>query len=57
MASVEKTSDHTGPAEKERVATERAVGRYGRAAFAKRNIAPNREVEESQGEREPHLGG
>ena len=28
--------DHAGPAEKERVATERAVGKYAGVAFAKR---------------------
>ena len=34
QASAEKL-EHTGPAEKERVATERAVGKYVRAALAK----------------------
>ena len=43
-------------------ASERAVGRYARAAVAKRKTnsclsrAPDRKVGESQGEREPHLG-
>ena len=35
QASAEKL-EHTGPAEKERVATARAVGKYTKAAFAKR---------------------
>ena len=35
QASAEKF-EHTGPAEKKRVATERAVGKYARAALAKR---------------------
>ena len=35
QASAEKL-EHTGPAEKERVAAKRAVGKYARAAFAKR---------------------
>ena len=35
QASAEKL-EHTGPAEKERVATERAVGKNAGAAFAKR---------------------
>ena len=47
QASAEKL-EHVGPAEKERVATERAVGKYARA--------PDCMVGESQGEREPHLG-
>ena len=42
-ASAEKL-ENTGPAEKERVATEKAVGKYARAVIAKkkRNRAPDR---------------
>ena len=45
--------EHTGPAEKERVATETAVGKYGRAAFAKkkRNRAVCPEYQIIRGER------
>ena len=39
---------YTGPAEKKRVATEKAVGKYARAAFAKRNKVSDREGGESQ---------
>ena len=57
--------EHTGPAEKERVASvpERAVGKNAGAAFAKRKrnraVCPKHQIMrggESQGGREPHLG-
>ena len=58
QASAEKL-EHGGPAEKESglSARKRAVGKYVKK---KRNRAvcpePDREVEESQDKREPHLG-
>ena len=57
QASAEKL-EHTGPAEKERVASvsqrEQLVGNYARAAFAqrKRNSTVCPEQSESQGEQE-----
>ena len=56
QASAEKL-EHTGPAEKERVASERAVGKNAGAALAKRKraVSPkyqNYEGGESQGGRE-----
>ena len=62
QASAEKL-EHTGPAEKERVAlVPEAVGRYAGAALAKRERnravspeVPDRKAGESQGESEPHL--
>ena len=62
QASAEKL-EHTGPAEKEKVATERAGGNDAGAAFAKRErnraVSPEYQIMrggESQGGREPHLG-
>ena len=63
QASAEKL-EPTGPAEKSSfIATERAVGKYTRAAFAEMkkeqsrlSKAPDRKGGESQGEQEPHLG-
>ena len=63
QASAEKL-EHTGPAEKERMASvpERAAGKYAGATLAKskrnRAVSPEYQIEEgeSQGEREPHLG-
>ena len=64
QASAEKL-EHTGPAEKERVASvpERAVGKNARAAFGKRKrnraVSPEYQImrgEETQAGREPHLG-
>ena len=50
--------EHIWLAEKERVATERAVGKNAGVALAKikRNRAPDHEGGESQGKRELHLG-
>ena len=50
QASAEKLK-HTGPAEKERVATEKAVGKYTRATLAKRNRAVCPEYQIMRGER------
>ena len=53
---------HTGPAEKERVATEKALSKYAGAAFSKekeqsrQSKAQNHEGGESQGGLRPHLG-
>ena len=62
QASAEKL-EHTGPAEKEKVATERAVSKYAGASLDKmkkeqsrQSKAPYHEGGESQGGREPHLG-
>ena len=57
QASAEKL-EYTGPVQKERVATEVAVGKNAGAALAKRkrNRAPDHKGGESQGGREPHLG-
>ena len=61
-----KKLKETGPTEKERVASlpQRAVGKYAGAAFAKRKrnraVCPEYQIVrggESQGEREPQLGG
>ena len=50
--SVEKL-EHTGPAEKQRVTTERAVGKYTGAAFVKRkrNRAVSSEYQIMRGEK------
>ena len=61
QASAEKL-EHTGPAEKERVASaaQRAFGKYAGAYFAKRKrnrvVCPDHERGESQGGQKPHLG-
>ena len=62
QASTQKL-EHTGPAEKERVASvpQRAVGKYARAALAKRKwngaVCPEYQIMrgESQSGQEPHL--
>ena len=56
-----KKLEHTGPAKKERVATERAVGKYAGAALAKRKrnraVCPEYQImKRGESGWEPHLG-